>query len=265
MKPKLYIIKIGGALIDQEDELEVFLKKFATISEAKILVHGGGKLTTTLAEQLHIPQNMVNGRRVTDAKTLDIATMVYAGKINKTIVAKLQGYDCDALGISGADANVIQAEKRTVEDVDFGYVGDVSSESVNRKRVKSFLKIGLTPVFSAITHDHHGALYNTNADSIASVLAQALSKKYDVELIYCFDKNGVMLDVDNSESVFKTLNEEQQTELTDQGILNKGILPKLKNAFLAKNNEVDKVFLINETKLLEHINYGNQGTEIQIQ
>ena len=262
MKPKLYIIKIGGALIDQEDELEVFLKKFATIPEAKILVHGGGKLTTTLAEQLHVPQNMVNGRRVTDAKTLDIATMVYAGKINKTIVAKLQSYDCDALGISGADANVIQAEKREVEEVDFGYVGDVSSESVNKKRIKSFLKIGLTPVFSAITHDHHGALYNTNADSIASVLAQALSKKYDVELVYCFDKDGIMIDLDDPTSLVPLLDNEKQKELMEKGCLNKGILPKLKNAFLAKENDVHKVFLINETKLLEHINHGNQGTEI---
>lgn len=264
MKPKLYIIKIGGALIDRTEDLHQFLEQFAHIQESKILVHGGGKLTTTLAEKLNIPQNMVDGRRVTDAKTLDIATMVYAGKINKTIVAKLQGLDCDALGISGADANVIQAEKRCVEDIDFGYVGDVNVESVNRKRIKNFLKIGLAPVFSAITHDHHGALYNTNADSIASVLAQSLSKKYDVELLYCFDKDGVMLDVNDANSVIKSLDTKYYERLLAEEKLHNGILPKLKNAFLAKENDVHKVYLINETKFHLHITHEPQGTEIQL-
>lgn len=262
MKDKLYIIKIGGALIDDEKDLDAFLEKFAKISVPKILVHGGGKLTNTLADKLHVPQQMVDGRRVTDADTLDIATMVYAGKINKNIVAKLQQWDCDAMGFSGADANLIQAEKREIVNVDYGFVGDVNRKSVNAKMIRKFLKLNLIPVFSAITHDHHGDLLNTNADSIASVLAQALSKKFEVELLFCFDKDGVLEDIDNPDSVVKTLDQKKYNQLIKAGKLNKGILPKLKNAFSAIDNNVNKVFLINETKLQQHITHDNQGTEI---
>lgn len=259
---KLFIIKIGGALIDQEEELNSFLEMFATIKSPKILVHGGGKLTDTLAKKLNVPQEMVDGRRITDAETLDIATMVYAGKINKNIVAKLQHLDCNAMGFSGADANLIQAKKREVLEVDYGFVGDVQRKSVDAKMLRNFLKLDLTPVFSAITHDHHGDLLNTNADSIASVLAQALSKKYEVELLYCFDKDGVLEDVENPKSVVRFLNASKYDDLKQSGKLHKGILPKLKNAFGALENKVNKVFLINETKLQQHITNDNQGTQI---
>lgn len=259
---KLYIIKIGGALIDDEVALEQFLNTFSEIPEKRILVHGGGKLTSTLAEKLHIPQQMVDGRRVTNAQTLDIATMVYAGKINKSIVAKLQNLDCDAMGFSGADANLIHAEKRPVDDVDFGFVGDVNRKSVNAKLLRKFLKLELIPVFSAITHDHHGDLLNTNADAIASVLAQALSKKFDVELLYCFDKDGVLENVKDSSTLIKSLSEANVLKLKKEKKIHKGILPKIENALRAKNKGVNKVFLINETKLQEQITHGNYGTEI---
>lgn len=262
MKEKLYIIKIGGALIDDDEALDQFLNEFSNISGNRILVHGGGKLTSTLAEKLHVPQQMVDGRRVTDAQTLDIATMVYAGKINKSIVAKLQNLDCDAMGFTGADANLIQAEKRHVEEIDFGFVGDVNRKSVNSKLLRKFLKLDLIPVFSAITHDHHGDLLNTNADSIASVLAQALSKKFDVELLFCFDKDGVLEDVNDNSTLIEALSEDDVLKLKEEKKIHKGILPKIENALLAKKHGVQKIFLINETKLQEHIIYDNQGTEI---
>ncbi len=259
---KLFIIKIGGALIDKEEELDSFLEMFAAIKTPKILVHGGGKLADTLAKKLSVPQKMMDGRRVTNEETLDIATMVYAGKINKNIVAKLQNLNCNTIGFSGADANLIQAKKREVLDVDYGFVGDVKRKSVDAKMLRNFLKLDLVPVFSAITYGRNAELLNTNADSIAGVLAQALSKKYDVELLYCFDKDGVLEDVDNPESVVQFLDASKYESLKESGKLHKGILPKLKNAFDAIENKVNNVFLINETKLKQHITNDNQGTQI---
>lgn len=263
-KQKLYVIKIGGSLIDKERDLMRFLEEFASIKALKVLVHGGGKPASELAEKLNIPQQMTDGRRVTDQKTLDIVTMVYAGKINKNIVAKLQNSDCNALGLSGADGNLIKAEKRAVSNIDYGFVGDVDSKSVNVDLLKELLNLQLVPVFSAITHDHKGNLLNTNADSIASVLAQALSQNYDVELLYCFDKDGVLENVENSDSLVKTLNSKKYEQLRSDNKLNEGILPKLKNAFEAKKNNVNKVVLLNETKLQNQLNYQNEGTEIEI-
>ena len=261
-KQKLYVIKIGGSLIDNEKDLTNFLKEFASIKRLKILVHGGGKLASDLAEKLNIPQQMLEGRRVTDQETLDIVTMVYAGKINKNIVAKLQNFDCDAIGFSGADGNLIKSEKRSVSNVDYGFVGDVDSKSVNVDLLQKFLELQLTPVFSAITHNQKGELFNTNADSIASVLAQALSQNYDVELLYCFDKDGVLEDVDKPDSVVKTLNFAKYEQLSSENKLHQGILPKLKNAYTAKENHVNKVVLLNETKLQNQINHQNEGTQI---
>ena len=263
-KQKLFVIKIGGYLIDNEENLANFLEQFASINALKILVHGGGKLASGLAEKLNIPQQMTDGRRVTNKETLDVVTMVYAGKINKNIVAKLQNFNCNAIGFSGADGNLIKAEKRAVSNIDYGFVGDVDSKSVNVDLLQKFLELQLVPVFSAITHDQKGNLLNTNADSVASVLAQTLSQNYDVELLYCFDKDGVLENVENPNSLVKTLNSKNYEQLRSENKLNEGILPKLKNAFLAKENKVNKVVFLNETKLQNQLNYQNEGTEIEI-
>ncbi|QOW09130.1 acetylglutamate kinase [Kaistella flava (ex Peng et al. 2021)] len=263
-KQKLYVIKIGGSLIDNEKDLMNFLEEFASIKALKILVHGGGKLASDLAEKLNIPQQMTDGRRVTDQKTLDVVTMVYAGKVNKNIVAKLQNLNCNAIGFSGADGNLIKAEKRVVSNIDYGFVGDVVSKSVNVDLLQKFLELQLVPVFSAITHNKKGNLLNTNADSVASVLAQALSQNYDVELLYCFDKDGVLENVENPDSLVKNLNSKKYEQLRSENKLNEGILPKLKNAFTAKENNVNKVVLLNETKLQNQLNHQNEGTEIDI-
>ncbi len=263
-KQKLFVIKIGGSLIDNEENLANFLEQFASIKSLKILFHGGGKLASDLAEKLNIPQQMTDGRRVTNKETLDVVTMVYAGKINKNIVAKLHNFNCNAIGFSGADGNLIKAEKRAVSNIDYGFVGDVDSKSVNVDLLQKFLELQLVPVFSAITHDQKGNLLNTNADSVASVLAQTLSQNYDVELLYCFDKDGILEDVQNPNSLVKTLNLTKYEQLFSENKLNEGILPKLKNAFLAKENKVNKVVLLNETKLQNQLNYQNEGTEIEI-
>ena len=263
-KQKLYVIKMGGSLIDKEKDLMSFLEEFTSIKALRVLVHGGGKLASDLAEKLNIPQQMIDGRRVTDKETLHVVTMVYAGKINKNIVAKLQNLNCNAFGFSGADGNLIKSEKRSVSNIDYGFVGDVDSKSVNVDLLQELLNLQLVPVFSAITHDQKGNLLNTNADSIASVLSQALSQNYDVELLYCFDKDGILKDVENSDSLVKTLNSKNYEKLRSENKLNKGILPKLKNAFIAKENNVNKVVLLNETKLQNQINHQNEGTEITI-
>ncbi|ASW74018.1 acetylglutamate kinase [Chryseobacterium piperi] len=262
MKDKLFVVKIGGALIDDEKLLDQFLEQFAGIQEKKILVHGGGKLATTLADKLGITQQLINGRRITDKATLDIVAMVYAGSINKNIVSKLQQRNCNALGLSGADANVIQAKKRNHPEIDFGFVGDIDEGSVHKKMISYFLYLDLVPVFSAITHDKNGNLLNTNADTIASIIAQALTEKYDVELLYCFDKEGVLEDVDNPDSIIKSVSQEDFSILKEEGKLHKGILPKLENALGAIKNNVNKVFLIKETELKNHIENHHAGTQI---
>lgn len=259
---KLYIIKIGGNLIDDEESLDQFLLQFSEIKEHKILVHGGGKLANTLAEKLGVPQQVIDGRRITDKATLDIVTMVYAGRINKNLVAKLQSFDCNAIGFSGADGNVIKAEKRQHPEIDFGFVGDIDEKSINHELIINMINLGLVPVFSAITHDKKGNLFNTNADTIAGTIAQALSKHFDTELLFCFDKNGVLENIEDENSNLKTINKQEFSELKSEGKLHKGILPKLENAFRAKENGVQKVALIKEEKLSDQINRGNEGTEI---
>ena len=259
---KLHIIKIGGTLIDDKKALKAFLAQFSEIEGAKILIHGGGKLAETLAEKLDVPQQMIDGRRITDKATLDIVTMVYAGNINKNIVAKLQSYGCNAIGFSGADGNLIQAEKRQHPSIDFGYVGDINGKSINHDLIINIINLGLIPVFSAITHDKMGNLFNTNADTIAGTIAQALSKYYETELLFCFDKNGVLENIEDENSNLKTINKQEFSELKSEGKLHKGILPKLENAFRAKENGVQKVALIKEEKLSDQIKQGNEGTEI---
>ena len=235
----LKIIKIGGNIIDDEHLLTNFLAQFSKIKGLKILVHGGGKLATQLAEKTGVKVNMIDGRRITDTETLDIITMVYAGKINKNIVVKLQGLDCDSIGFTGADGNTIQSKKRPIKEIDYGFVGDV--EKVNTKTLKILLENKITPVFCAITHDKNGQLLNTNADTIASELAIGFAKDFKTELYYCFEKNGVLIDVNDDESVIENIHHENYQNLIADKIIFEGMLPKLNNCFYAIDHQVSKV------------------------
>ncbi|MFC6224604.1 acetylglutamate kinase [Hymenobacter artigasi] len=243
MKPELRIFKIGGGIIDSEADLLEFVRLFSKIREPKILVHGGGKGASEMMKNLGIAPRMINGRRITDAATLDLVTMFYAGKTNKQIVVALQSHGVNALGLSGADGNVIQAVKRPVRDIDYGFVGDLSEASVNTELVHQFLTLGLTPVFCPINHDGHGQLLNTNADTIAASVAKALSKKYAVALHFCFEKRGVLTDINDDDSVIMKINLADYAELKESGIIADGMLPKLENAFDALQFGVDKVII----------------------
>ncbi|MDA9089456.1 acetylglutamate kinase [Maribacter arcticus] len=247
MKEKLSIVKIGGNVIEDEKALDIFLTAFSKLEGLKILVHGGGKLATQLATRLGIKSNLVDGRRITDKATVDIITMVYAGLANKKIVAQLQSKKVNAIGLSGADGNSIQAHKRPVKDIDYGFVGDI--DGVNSELLKNFLSINLTPVFCAISHDGKGQLLNTNADTITSEIAIAMASGFDTTLYYCFEKKGVLLDINNSESVVKYINTAKYKELLSQGIIADGMLPKLHNCFHALENDVEKVCLGDDSML----------------
>ncbi|GAB3294678.1 acetylglutamate kinase [Hymenobacter humi] len=243
MKSQLKIFKIGGGIIDHEPDLLEFLRLFSEVSGPKILVHGGGKGASEMTTNLGIAPQMVNGRRITDAATLDIVTMFYAGKTNKQVVAGLQKLGVNALGLSGADGNVIHAVKRSVREIDYGFVGDLDETSINVRLIHQFLELGLTPVFCPINHDGHGQLLNTNADTIAASLAKALSQQYAVELHFCFEKNGVLTDVNDNQSVIPKITPVNYSELKEQGIIAAGMLPKLENAFDALNYGVEKVII----------------------
>ncbi len=263
---KLFVIKIGGNIIDDEKKLSSFLKEFAGITDKKILVHGGGNLATKLAEQLGIQQQLVDGRRITDAETLKIVTMVYAGYINKNIVAKLQGFNCNAVGLSGTDGDVILAHKRKHPVLDYGFVGDV--DAINIDLINSLLGKNMALVFAPITHDGQGQLLNTNADTIAQELAKELSKDYEVTLIYSFEKAGVLFDADNDNSVIPILNwneyQRLKTPLQGKGekqVIFAGMIPKLDNAFTALNNGVSKV-IIGKAENLQQLIEGTSGTTI---
>ncbi|MFX0556464.1 acetylglutamate kinase [Maribacter sp. CXY002] len=247
MKQKLSIVKIGGNVIENKTELNKFLKLFTALDGIKILVHGGGKLATQLASKLGIESKMVNGRRITDAETLEVITMVYAGLTNKNIVAQLQANGCNAIGLSGADGNAIQAHKRPVKEIDYGFVGDV--DSINTSTIDELLKINLTPIFCAMTHDGNGQLLNTNADTIASELAIGLSDIYKTTLFYCFEKKGVLMDISDEDSVVKHIDTTKYQQLLNKGIVAEGMLPKLENCFHALNNNVNKVCLGDMTML----------------
>lgn len=247
---KVYIIKIGGNVIDNSQALEKFLNDFSAVEGSKILVHGGGKLATDLATQLNVPQQLVNGRRITDTETLKITTMVYAGLINKQIVAALQSNHINAIGLSGADGNSIQTTKRKTAEIDYGFVGDIHSKSVNAAFITSLLKLNIVPVFSAITHDGKGQLLNTNADTIASALAVALAPVYQVQLNYCFEKKGVLKNVDDDNSVIETITPQNYKVLLNEGIISKGMIPKLDNAFEAIQHGVKSVVIAHSNDLL---------------
>lgn len=256
---KLHIIKIGGNVIDDESKLSSFLRDFAVIGGIRILVHGGGKLATRLAEKLGIEQQMVEGRRITDAETLKIVTMVYAGYINKNIVAQLQASGCNAIGLSGADGNAIQAHKRNNAPRDYGFAGDV--DTVNAEFLSALLEEGVTPVLSPITHDKNGQLLNTNADTIAQETAKALAAHYDVSLVYTFEKNGVLENVDDEHSVIKRIDPISYNRLKAENVINAGMIPKLDNAFTALAAGVRQV-IIGKSDDLSQLITGNAGTMI---
>jgi len=244
---RLRIVKIGGNVIENRTALESFLLDFSLLDGRTLLVHGGGKEASQMATQLNIPVQMIDGRRVTDRATLELITMVYSGKINKSIVAQLQARGCNALGFTGADGNVIVASKRPEKPIDFGFVGDITH--INTPVIKMLLHAGITPVFCAITHDGSGQLLNTNADTVASELAQALASDFEVELLYCFEKKGVLEQVDDDESVLLKINTQRYHHLLKDQKIHSGMLPKLKNCFDALSKGVSKVFIGNAEML----------------
>jgi len=243
MKKNLKIFKIGGGIIDDTSALKNFLYEFSKIKEAKILVHGGGRMVNIQLEKLGIPTQMINGRRITDFETLQVAVQFYAGLINKNIVAQLQKNNCNAIGLSGADGNAIISVKRPITEIDFGYVGDIKKKSINQKFIKLLVSNNYTPIFSAITHDGNGNLFNTNADTIAAKLAIALSRKFETELHYCFERQGVLLDVNDEKSILQNIKYEYYQELLEQKIIFDGMIPKLDNAFRVLKKGVKKVVL----------------------
>jgi acetylglutamate kinase len=257
---KLFIIKIGGNVIDDESNLTSFLKDFATIEGKMILIHGGGKIATRIAEKLGIESSYINGRRITNNETIDVVTMVYGGLLNKKIVAELQGLDCNAIGLTGADGNIIPAVKRPVKEVDYGWVGDVDSSKIKSDRLKILLDAQFIPVFAPLTHDEHGHILNTNADTIASSLAVAMSAYYNVRLIYCFEKQGVLADINDVASVITEINKQTYKQLLEEKKLFAGILPKIDNAFAAIDSGVKEVLIGDAKQLLQNASDKTSGT-----
>ncbi|MES1224329.1 MAG: acetylglutamate kinase [Bacteroidota bacterium] len=260
MKELLYIIKIGGNIIDDEVKLSSFLKDFTSIQGNKILVHGGGKLATQLAGKLGIEQTMIDGRRITDAETLKIVTMVYAGYINKNIVAQLQENGTNAIGLTGADGNSILAHKRNHPSIDYGFAGDV--DAINTDLISGLLEKKISIVFAPVTHDKKGQLLNTNADTIAQELAKGLSKEYETTLIFSFEKSGVLLDASNDDTVINEINPASYNQLKAEQKIFAGMIPKLDNAFTALNSGVSRV-IIGKAENLKELVKGSSGTTIK--
>lgn len=244
---KLTIIKVGGKIVEEESSLKKLLADFADIEGHKILVHGGGRSATKLAEQLGIESRMVNGRRITDAETLKVVTMVYGGLVNKNIVAGLQAAGVNALGLTGADMDIMRSCKRPVKDVDYGYVGDV--KKVNAAILKLLIEQGIVPVLAPLTHDGKGNMLNTNADTIAGETAKAMATVFDVSLVYCFEKKGVLLNEDDDDSVIPQLNKEEFGQLVQNGIVQGGMIPKLENAFQSIAAGVKEVIITSATEI----------------
>lgn len=244
------VVKIGGNVIDNEQALRAFVADFAKIQGPKVLVHGGGKIATRLSEKLGITTTMIEGRRVTDRQTIDVVTMVYAGLVSKHIVALLQAEGCNAIGLSGADASVIRAVRRAAMPIDFGFVGDISTSGVDAEFILSLIDRGIVPVFCSIMHDGEGELLNCNADTVASSVAMALAEKVDTELIFCFEKRGVLTDIDNPNSVIGTIRSDNYKELLSEGVVNKGMIPKIDNALKAVSEGVKSVTIKHSEELL---------------
>jgi len=240
---QLFVIKVGGNVIDNPALLQSFLQDLAAVEGPKVLIHGGGKIATRIGNQLGIESRYVNGRRITDAPTIDLVTMVYGGLVNKQLVAQLQSLRCNAIGLTGADAGIIPAVKRPVKEIDYGFVGDITPGTLNIAPLKVMLDAGLTPVFAPLTHNGQGQMLNTNADTIAASLATGLSAYYQVRLIYCFEKKGVLQDAADDNSVIHLINREIYARLLEQKVLSDGILPKLENAFAAIESGVKEVLI----------------------
>ncbi|MGZ9736641.1 acetylglutamate kinase [Flavobacterium sp. GNP002] len=238
-KKPVTLIKIGGNIIDNPTELSQFLSDFSMIEGYKILVHGGGKSATKMAESIGLVPQMIDGRRITDAAMLDVVVMIYAGQINKNIVAQLQANSTNAMGFSGADGNLIQSDKRNHPTINYGFVGDV--KKVNTQLLETLLSNGIVPVFCAITHDGKGQLLNTNADTIASELANALSEVFDVTLNYCFEKPGVLYNAEDDSSVIENINQELYSKLKTEKAIHSGMIPKLDNCFNSLSKGVQKI------------------------
>ena len=241
MKTKLTIVKVGGVILDDNLLFEEFLKNFSLINENKIIVHGGGIIASNYMIRLGIIPKMINGRRITESKTLDIAIMTYAGLVNKKIVSKLQKLNCNSIGLSGADGNLIKSKIRKVNKIDYGFVGDI--EKINDEFLFNLLNSNLTPTICSLTHDKKGQLLNTNADTIASKIAIAMSKYYNVTLKYCFDKPGVLMDQNSNTSIKKNITKNEFRKLVDNKIISDGMIPKLENCFHALENGVNKIYI----------------------
>ena len=255
----LYVIKIGGNIVDNPTLLNTCLQSFAKVKGQAILVHGGGKMATSIAKSMGVEQTMVEGRRITDEDTLKIVTMVYAGYINKNIVAQLQALGVNAMGLSGVDGNLIQAHKRTHDSIDYGFVGDI--DAVNTHFLLQLLSTNIKLVVAPITHDGKGQVLNTNADTIAQSLATALASKYNVHLIYGFEKEGVLKDMNDPSSVITHIDRPFYATLKNQKIINEGMIPKIDNAYEALDNGVQSVIIGKAEKINELMN-GTAGTTI---
>lgn len=264
---RLTLVKVGGGIVEDAASLSNLLDKFAKIEGLKVLVHGGGRSATKIAEQLGIQQTMIGGRRITDAETLKVVTMVYAGLVNKNIVAQLQARGVNALGLTGADMNVIVSHKRpikkvkmedgTTQDVDYGYVGDI--DKVNSELLADLIAKGVVPVLSPIGHDTQGNLLNTNADTIASEAAIALAKHFDVTLMFCFEKRGVLSNPDDDDSVIPSITASDFPRLVEEGVVSGGMLPKLENSFSAIASGVSEVVITQA----DAIDQFNEGTHLK--
>ena len=257
-KPILQVFKIGGKVVEHTDNLHAFLEAFARLSNAKILVHGGGKWVTEMSERLGIAVKMVDGRRITNAATLEVVKMMLAGVANKNVVSQLQQFGCNAMGMTGADGNAIRAEKRPpLNGIDYGFVGDV--QKVNDELITQLLKLNIVPVFAAMTHDARGNMLNTNADTIAASVAVGLAQHFRVQLNYCFELNGVLEDINDPESVISHITTENYLQLKEAKIIHTGMIPKIDNAFNALDAGVDLVRIMNATHIgmlangIEHV------------
>lgn len=255
MKHLLTVVKVGGAVVEDEERLSRLLADFGAIEGRKVLVHGGGRRATAVASRLGIESRMVGGRRITDRDMLEVVTMVYGGLVNKNIVARLQAAGVNAVGLTGADCDVIRSHKRPVKDVDYGYVGDV--DRVDADRLATLIEAGVTPVMAPLTHDGHGCMLNTNADTIAAETAKALAARYDVTLMFCFEKKGVLADPDDDDSVIPVITRAAFSRLVADGTVVGGMLPKLENAFSAIAAGVSRVNITEATAI-----DGRHGTMI---
>ena len=249
------MVKVGGKIVEEESTLRSLLHDFSAIEGYKVLVHGGGRSATKLATQLGIESKMVNGRRITDAETLKVVTMVYGGLVNKNIVAGLQALDVNALGLTGADMNLMRSDKRPVAEVDYGFVGDV--KEVNADLLASLIHQDIVPVLAPLTHDKQGNMLNTNADTIAGEAAKALAKHFDVTLMFCFEKKGVLLDESDDESVIPEIDRNTFKKYVEQGIIQGGMIPKLENAYQAIDAGVKQVIITQASEI-----HNGKGTRI---